>query len=378
MEEKTSFSSHVKFGKRKLLVQTEYDPAHQIVGVTVADSGQVIDSREYLVDSSAEQDPKDPQVRQCHDLVLADLELLYSTIKNVQATPDADAHARLGTLLLDKGLIEEAVDIFAALLSLDAEYENGHYLLGKALFKKGDYDGALSHLEIAVEKTPDYPDVLLWISRVHRQRGDFSRAIQRARTSLEINPDYHEALYDLGLYLIESVQSDPKNTELPPPIERVKEARACLLQAAKSSDAYDREGLDAALDLLENRDQWEAAIAEIKKASRVKAVDTRSLVLDGEFYLRFMFADLHKEHRSLDNYIRILEKSINQHPNYPDVRLSLGTAFLIRCWHYYGKALEEYREAVKINPNFQKAKKNLKLLENDGRGFLLLLRAILK
>ncbi|HPI74054.1 MAG TPA: hypothetical protein PLZ01_11640, partial [bacterium] len=89
MEEKNSFSSHIKFGKRKLLVQTEYDAAHQVVRVTVADSGQVIDSREYLVDPSAEQDPKDPQVRQCHDLVLADLELLYSTIKNVQATPDA-------------------------------------------------------------------------------------------------------------------------------------------------------------------------------------------------------------------------------------------------------------------------------------------------
>jgi len=33
---------------------------------------------------------------------------------------------------------------------------------------------------------------------------------------------------------------------------------------------------------------------------------------------------------------------------------------------------------VSLNPAYLKAKKNLKLLENAGRGFLLMLRAILK
>jgi tetratricopeptide (TPR) repeat protein len=284
----------------------------------------------------------------------------------------------LGTLLLDKGLIDEAVETFTALLNLDGQYENGHYLLGKAHFKKGNFEEAIKNLEKAVDRTPEYPDVLMWISRVHRELNDFYKAIQMLRASLEINPEYHEALFTLGLYLIESAQLDPKNVDLSTPIERIKEARTCLLQAAGLSDTYDRKSIDLVIELLEDLDQWPEAVSELHNANKGRLSDSRSLVLDGEFYLRFMFADLHKEHRSLDNYIKLLERSVVQHPDYPDVRTSLGTAYLIRCWHYFGKALEEYREAVKINPDYHKARKSLKLLENDGRGFLLLLRAIFK
>jgi len=34
--------------------------------------------------------------------------------------------------------------------------------------------------------------------------------------------------------------------------------------------------------------------------------------------------------------------------------------------------------AKKIDPNYKKAKDNLKLAENEGKGFLILLRALLK
>ena len=42
------------------------------------------------------------------------------------------------------------------------------------------------------------------------------------------------------------------------------------------------------------------------------------------------------------------------------------------------RAKEEFKNALDINPKFEKADKNLKLVENDGRGFLILLRALLK
>ncbi len=378
MEEKITHTSNVKFGKRKLQVQTEKEGGMRKAVATVLESGRVVDAREYRFDKSTGGEQIEQEVRQFHDMVVADLELLHSTIANVQAAANPDSYARLGTLLLEKGFIDEAIETFQKLLTMDGEYENGHYWLGKAFYKKGEPDQALKNLDKATSLTPEYPDVLLWTGRVYREKKDFTQAIQSIRSALELNPDYHEALFTLGLVLIESAQQDPKNAELSAPIERIKEARGCLLRAAGLSGDYERKAIDLVVELLEDLDQWEQAIQELQKMENVKLSDSRSIVMDGEFYLRFMFADLHKEHKSLDNYIRLLERSVSQHPDYPDVRTSLGTAFLIRCWHYFGKALEEYREAVKINPDFNKAKKNLRLLENDGRGFLMLLRAILK
>jgi tetratricopeptide (TPR) repeat protein len=378
MEEKITFTSNVKFGKRKLQVQTEKEAVSRKAIAAVFEAGRQIDSREYRFEKSAGGEQVEQEVRQFHDMVVADLELLYSTIGNVQAASNPDSYARLGGLLLDKGFVEEAVETFKTLLSMNSAYENGHYWLGKALYKKGELDEALKNLNKAITYTPDYPDLLLCTGRVYRVKKEFTAAIQNVRAALELNPDYHEALFTLGLCLIESAQLDPKNVELSAPIERIKEARGCLLRAAGLSSDYERKTIDLVIELLEDLDQWEQAVRELQKIENVKLSDSRSIVTDSEFYLRFMFADLHKEHKSLDNYIRLLERSVQQHPDYPDVRTSLGTAFLIRCWHYFGKALEEYREAVKINPDFQKAKKSLKLLENDGRGFLLLLRAILK
>ena len=69
---------------------------------------------------------------------------------------------------------------------------------------------------------------------------------------------------------------------------------------------------------------------------------------------------------------------MDENPDYADVRNNLGIAHLIQCRNLFLKALDEFRGALKINPDFKKAEKNLKLAENDGKGFLILLRAILK
>jgi hypothetical protein len=56
----------------------------------------------------------------------------------------------------------------------------------------------------------------------------------------------------------------------------------------------------------------------------------------------------------------------------------LGIAHLIQCRNLFLRALEEFRVSLRINPGYKRAEKNLKLSENDGKGFLILLRAILK
>lgn len=378
MTDSTPLSGNVRFGKRKLHVQTTFDAKVPAATVLILDNGEAIDQREYLLEKSDDDSLLEQEVKQCHDMVMADLDLLNVTMHNVVSAQNADAYVKLGNLLLAKGLLDEAIEIAAAAQKLDAQVAGGYYLLGQAQCKKGELEEALNNLEQAIRQTPDYPDVLLWMGRVHREMKEYGRAINMVRTALEINPDYVQAHFNLGLYLIESAHFDPKNVELPTPIERIKEAKPSLLRASSLSPQYSRKKIGQVLDLLDDLDQWGEAVQQLQHLADSKILESRSLVVDSEFYLRFMFTDPQREHRSLDNYIRLLERTAAQHPDYPDVRSSLGSAYLVRCWQYFGKAVEEYREAVHLNPDFKKARKNLRLVENDGRGFLMLLRAIFK
>lgn len=91
-----------------------------------------------------------------------------------------------------------------------------------------------------------------------------------------------------------------------------------------------------------------------------------------------MYGGKGKDNQFIGGYVERLKTSIEDYPKYADLHNSLGIAYLIMCRNLFLKALDEFRRALSINPRFKRAEKNLKLAENDGKGFLILLRAILK
>ncbi len=91
-----------------------------------------------------------------------------------------------------------------------------------------------------------------------------------------------------------------------------------------------------------------------------------------------MFGGKGKDDEFIQHYHEKLKKAITKYPRYPDLHNNLGIVSLIQCRNLFLNALDEFREALKLNPEYKKAEKNLKLAENDGKGFLILLRAILK
>ena len=91
-----------------------------------------------------------------------------------------------------------------------------------------------------------------------------------------------------------------------------------------------------------------------------------------------MYGGKGKDDSFIADYVQTLQETIEKYPHYADLRNNLGIANLIQCRNLFLNALAEFRTALKINPNYKRAEKNLKLAENDGKGFLILLRALLK
>ena len=84
---------------------------------------------------------------------------------------------------------------------------------------------------------------------------------------------------------------------------------------------------------------------------------------------------------STDNSLEIIKKyeqkleiALKDYSDYADIWNNLGIVHLIQCRNLFLQALGEFKRALEINPAFDKARKNKKLVENDGKEFLILLR----
>ena len=84
------------------------------------------------------------------------------------------------------------------------------------------------------------------------------------------------------------------------------------------------------------------------------------------------------DNETIHRYEDRLKLALEENEYYADIWNNLGVIHLIQCRNLFLQALNDFRKALEINPDFEKAKKNQKLVENDGKEFLILLRAILK
>ena len=97
-----------------------------------------------------------------------------------------------------------------------------------------------------------------------------------------------------------------------------------------------------------------------------------------EFYLNFLYGEDGRSSKYLDRYRETLERHLKEHPDYPDLHNYWGVTCLIQSREHINQAVHAFRTANQLNPEYREAARNLKLTENDGKGFLLLLRAVLR
>jgi len=203
---------------------------------------------------------------------------------------------------------------------------------------------------------------------------NFSDAITHLTEAISLNENYIGAHYHLGIaHLAEGLE---QSGSLDENSENYQKAMEHIALAVERMVDRHIPGFQKVLDLVRKSSYKEAVNVFLN--STPKEALTHFLNLENEFYLKFMYGGKGKDDMFIADYVHNLRDLLGDHPQYADLRNNLGIAYLIQCRNLFLKALEEFRAALKINPNFKKAEKNLKLAENDGKGFLILLRAILK
>jgi protein O-mannosyl-transferase len=128
--------------------------------------------------------------------------------KALEIAPDhADVRANLGSALLQKGDVDGAIAQYEKALEIKPDYAEVHYNLGNALLLKGQLDEAIAHYKKTLERDPQNADVYNNLGLVLFQQGQVEQAIADYQKALEINPQFVQARANLAWALATSPQT---------------------------------------------------------------------------------------------------------------------------------------------------------------------------
>ena len=128
-------------------------------------------------------------------------------------TTDNDvALTNLGTSLMDRGQLDDALSYFQKALAVRSRSEHSHYNLslalihdsvGNVLARKGRADEAIAHFRQAIEFRPDYPDAHYNLGTVLFRSRDLDGAIAEWRITLSLHPNDPGTNANLGNALVQ-------------------------------------------------------------------------------------------------------------------------------------------------------------------------------
>jgi len=374
--ENIGLNNEVVIAEKTFHIQTQYlEPGEKVVS-NIFDNGKVVFSKGIEVTSTASTNEIKLQVNRLHQNMIADLEIIFYISEKVQTIRHSTSNNKLGVVFLRRNLFDEAIAEFKKAIEIDPEFVEAYNNLGFVFLKQKSYQEAIDAFSKGIEKDGNYADLYNNLGYAYLSINKYGEAIDELNRALEINNDYVNAIFNLCLAYLKSIIDKIQDPGLPSVPERIEKVKQLLINKKTKEQFFKPQYIDTILNYLEENNFIEA-VKTLEKAEH-ELPQFLDKYLESEFYLKFMFGGKGKDDEFIIEYAEQLKQAIDKYPNYADLRNNLGIAYLIRCRNLFLNALEEFREALKINPEFKKAEKNLKLAENDGKGFLILLRAILK
>ncbi|GAB4332211.1 MAG: hypothetical protein Kow0037_09560 [Calditrichia bacterium] len=355
---------------------------HKKIISEVFESGMFLTSKEYSIQLRSETKKVNYEylndiTRHYHFYVIEEIEALYRIAEKLNRFKHPVSRYHLGILFLKRNLIPEAIQQFERAIKEDSNFVKAYSGLGIALLKARRFQEALEVFNKALEQSEKYADILNYTGLAHLFLGDYDRATLLFKEAIGINPNYYECQFNLGVALYKSAldgAKDPKAVAVP--------ARVIIyLKQVRDLERYRQhqwqKAFNLILDLLKDNNH-DVIIPELEKF-QLELVDISSEKDKVyEFYLRFLFGGEELNPETIQKYEPFFNGQMGNLSKYPDFWNDRGIFNLIKSRSLYLRALSEFEKALELSPDFAEAKKYRDLIKSSEKGFLILLRAILK
>ena len=335
-------------------------------------SGRTISQREYDLPEGLDQDGLKHQLQETHRIRSVELESIFRLNRKIEEKPTADACWKIGVIFLSNGFYEDARQKFVKSMEMDSHHLQAVKSYGITLTLLEDYDGALAALNHAQALGPSFADIYYHLGNVHLYKRELDEAVQCYLQSLQINPRYADARLRLATacvgYLAQSSSglTEVRMTELSDRAKNESETAATLNPKVRNR-AY-----MMATDYLKNRKYSQAFQTFLEVRPRyVPRIGDEIIFF---FTLTLLYGSEGIDLQMTEQYIDKLTKVIEEYPHYADLHHHLGTAYLIKCRFDVNRSMKEFKKALEINPQFQKAITNFGDTEELHKSVLTVLK----
>ncbi len=369
-----NYSDTIRAGGRQLYLQTNTLDDELIMVSTLFDGGRVLNKESAGYPGEVSEVQLENEVKEFHQTMLARIELLFEISARVKTVRHPVSLNKLGRLLVHWNLLDEAISELQLAIAYDTKYGEAYKNLGEAFLRRNSPEEAIDILEKGSKACPGYADLWALLGRAYLKNNANQKALDAIEKALKINPSYDEAHLALAIYCIKmhgAGGTGRKGGE-----EMLKQAQNHLNRAAGLSVRFQTREFEEAIRVFHRGAVGETLrILENVLDHLPKAVDTDFI---DYFYLNYMYGERGRNFKDIQEHVGKLELLSRRQPRYADIHNQLGIGYLIECRHLFQKALRHFRAAVEINPEYERARSNMKLAENDAKGLLILLRALLK
>ena len=358
---------------REYLLQTAVNDLNRNIVCSLFHDGKLLSSQTLPPLGELSRGDLSETAQEIHRQYLSDFESLLAMVEKTMKSDKPELIEKLGKTLFIRHLYDEALLLLEDAVERFPEYHGYRFLLGKIYLSQNRVADAQRELHKSVQLAPDFPDYRNQLGLVYLKLNKAVAAINEFTIACEKNVYYHNAFYNLGLgYILNGVLRE--DYELAKNIEqncRETFDKATMFNPGYLNAAYQR----GKTNLEQGR--FKEAFDDFSKAARNgESISFQSELL--EMYLRNVHGIDGMTEDGISDYIDRLKSIIKNNPGYADLHNELGMAFTIMGKLIIDKAIIHFSEALKINPHFDSAGKNLKLSQNDLKGFEVLLGAILK
>ena len=367
------YSKRLRYLNRDYLFQTTYNESDRSVVCSLFNEGRLLNIHFTSLQEDLQGNELIEFIIKVHDRTLNDYETLLKVTESKKDSDRAEVIFKLGSALLKKKLYDEASELLQSALTKHDDDSAIRVLLGRVYSAKSRFEDAESELIRAVDLSPDYPDFRNLLGETYLHLGKPVAAINQFKKAAEFNVYYDRAFYNMGLgYILNGIVKE--DFDLARDIQ--KYCDESFGKAVAFNPEYINENYETGMDLLREGRLEEAyeKLSSVSESGNANKISEDLL----DLYIRCVFGSNGPTEENIKSYIEKAESLLKKNPGYADLENELGMAYTILGRIMRDKAIGHFGKAIEINPNFKKAKKNIKLSEYDLKGFEALLEAILK
>jgi tetratricopeptide (TPR) repeat protein len=372
MKKSFGIDTRIRTDKGNYIIETYATPHEHKVVTEVFLEGRVVEIKEVPYESSIPEDGIIRLIQKLQNSVISDLTDLFNLDEELTKRVTAEGLFKIGRLFFKRKLIARAKTSFEKCLKLSPNFADAFRDLARIMLLDENYEQAEEYIVKALMIKPQRADYHFQYGRILYGGGKIKESEREFSKALELNSDYAEAYFYHALSLLSEITSGKGRAD-----EKILlPAKVDLKNAAILDERFRENTFNEAFKLLEKGSIKESFKHFTEFSSKFMEIEVHDVI--DEFSL---FAKYSKKKISLltvDEYITNIQALIEEHPEYADLHNTLGKAYILKVRALLNAATLQFQKALEINTEYGEARRNLELVVNEGKGILLLLRAILK